>query len=244
MSRWTPGLRARPRPGIGAAEARALAAAAPAPQSLVFAMAMTAITAGAHASGGGDLAGLAWVAPMLLLAYGVRRGLGDLACSLPVCATVCTALQLGAHELLMALASRTHGAVTVATPPCICDTELAAGTGQDMAGMAGMSHDMGGMGHDMAGLGGTGMAMGHHGTVMVVTHLTAALLAAWWLRRGEVLAASIGAWVAARALPPTPRARPLLAVPARCAPVVVVRRLRSRLLVLDAPGRAPPLAAA
>lgn len=204
-------------------------------QTALFAVAMTATTAAGHVAGHGSVAGLAWVLPMLAIAYLARASLGSRICSWRVCAAVCAALQLGGHLLLRRVAE--NGSPAPLGDPGICgDNLMPGGSGTPTAGhLSQLPLTTGHSGQVPAAM------LGAHGLAMLAAHLVVALAAAWWLHSGELVAAALAAWVTSRLLVPTVRKLPAIAVRGGC-PARVVRRLATRPLVCDAPGRAPPLA--
>lgn len=198
-------------------------------QAAIFAIAMTATTAAGHVAGHGSVDGLTWVLPMLGLAFVTRVALGRRVCSLPLCASACATLQLGGHLLLMRVT--TEATMTMAGNPGVCGDNL-------MPGMIGRSTAA-----TLNQLPPATLHPAHAGAggwAMLGGHLLVALATAWWLHRGELVAEALGAWVTAHVLPPLFDNLPAGTPDRPTAPAVVVRRLRARLLVLDAPGRAPP----
>lgn len=150
-----------------------------------FSAVMTALAGSAHAAAGGMVPGLGVTAVALLAvgasAYpGTRRERGLL--SVLVWTAAC---QAGLH-LMFELSMIGFCAVPAAgSGP--------AGTGQ-MGGMAGILPVAGSAGASAGGCAATtwiGLVTGHASGWMVLAHAAAAVGAAWWLRRGERLAARL-----------------------------------------------------
>jgi hypothetical protein len=150
-----------------------------------FAAVMTGLAGTAHAAAGGMAPGLG-VTAVALLAVGVagyagsRREVGLLG------VLMSTALcQIGLHLLF-----ETSMAVSCAPPP-------ASGGPAPTGGMGGMGMALPAAGPVGAPAGGcaattwAGLVTGHASGWMVLAHTAAALAAAWWLRRGERLAARL-----------------------------------------------------
>ncbi len=147
-----------------------------------FAAVMTALAGTAHAAAGGMAPGLGVTAVALLAvgaaAYaGTRREVGLLG------VLVSTALCQGGLHLLFEMSM----AVSCAPP-------TAGGGHGHMGGMGATLPVAGPVGAPAGGCAATtwtGLVTGHASGWMVLAHTAAALAAAWWLRRGERLAARL-----------------------------------------------------
>ena len=200
--------------GVSAVDRRALAAGVALPQALAFG-ALTALvtTLGHLAVGGTSALGVLGAVPVWAAAVGVRQLLGRCRCSLPALVTVCLALQLGSHLLLLR-AMAPEGPTLV--PAC------------------------GGMLPSVLPTESSSMLLS--GPAMIGIHVGIALVTAWWLRRGERLVQALGTWVRSCCRVPALQA-PLVPTRARVAVPGAVRRLHARLLVAAPGCRAPPVTA-
>jgi len=163
-------------------------------RAVPFALVCTLVAAAGHALvGGGDVAlpalGLGFTAVVLLAA-----ALGGRERSLPAIAGALGAGQLGLHLLFHTLTpARAHHMAGMSMPEVagrlLCDdvagngvTRVPAGTSPEQlisdAGLDPHMYAAAGAGHAASGLGGTSPAM-------LLGHLLAAVVAGWWLRRGE-----------------------------------------------------------
>lgn len=194
------------------ADPRALAAGAGLAQALGFAGLLTSVTAGGHLMAGGSIGGFGWLAGVFVVALAARCMLGRCRCAWPALAALGLALQLGGH-----LALSQHGAGGPALVPAC-----------------------GGLMPSLLPLppGDPGLL---HGWPMMVAHVLAALLTAWWLRSGERAADTLRAWVRAH-VEVLDVPRPVGPGWARPVTRIAVRRLWSQAWRPVAASRAPPLA--
>jgi hypothetical protein len=193
-------------------------------QAPVFALLAVVLTTAGHISAHGNAPSLTLLALLFVGALLVRARFADRPRSLAWTLTALLGVQAIGH-LLMSLDSDVS-------------TSLDGGPLAPLA----ISHSHGSGTLVLPILGASPGSEGPSGITMVLAHVAVGLALAWWLHRGEVRA-----WTLARRLlryVVTPRHTAAPSAPTRLPVQPLLQTRLVRLVLLDAPGRAPPLVAA